>query len=92
MHSIDAAEATTTQDTCSRIYALTDNGDWMEMLSSPDGDPFTGVGVSFLVVDVSDDDELYDCADAGEGTVLGRVAVVDGEVVFHRPNAKRDDE
>lgn len=66
-----------------RWYALTDNGDWMELTPHLDHDPFSGPGVSFLAVDVEDDDEFYLLAGDGEGQLLGRVTIVDGRPAMY---------
>jgi hypothetical protein len=67
-------------------YALTDNGDWMELTPDvPASDPDEALGVSFFAVDVADDEDLFALADQGEGVLLGRVTVVGGRPVLHLP-------
>jgi len=78
---------TETESLRRRCYALTDNGDWMEMLPAVEGEPFTGSGVSFLVVDAADEDDFFAQADAGDGEILGRVTVVDGAPAFYPAEA-----
>ena len=54
-----------------RFYAVTDNGDWMEMTPQRRG-PLGADGVSFLAVDEDDDAEFFALAEEGEGILLGR--------------------
>lgn len=63
------------------VYALTSNGDWMEMTPRPGDSP---PEVTFIAVDVANTDELYDRAEEGEGEVLARVVVPDGRPEFER--------
>jgi hypothetical protein len=63
-----------------RWYAFNDNGDWMELLPSFRDDPFVGAGVSVHILDVSDDEEFFERADNGDGDMIARVILVDGEL------------
>jgi hypothetical protein len=67
-----------------RWYALTDNGDWMELTLQVGDDLWDAPGVSFIAVDVEDDDEFFEQADVGEGTLVGRVTMIDGTPSYTR--------
>lgn len=71
-----------------RFYALTDNGDWMEMLSHSGG-PLDGYGVSFMAIEI-DDAGFYANAEEGAGILLGRVTIVDGVPVLFPASDFRD--
>jgi hypothetical protein len=71
-----------------RWYAVTDEGDWTEMMPTIDSDRDAGTGVSFLVVDSITDSEFYEQADAGEGKLLGRALVVDGVLTLQSDGAR----